>query len=160
MTEADLDAVATTARLGFPDHFEGRDIFANRLALFPRGCFTLARSDGKLLGYPVAYPWVSDSAPALNESLRTLPADATVMYLHDLALLPEARGFGFGREMITTLAEQARAEGWAAISLVAVNNAASYWKRQGFVSSQRPEIHEHLVSYGEAACHMTRLLTG
>lgn len=35
MTVADLDAVAAIAAVGFPDHFEGRDCFENRLALNP-----------------------------------------------------------------------------------------------------------------------------
>jgi len=46
MTAADLDAVAAVAAVGFPDHFEGRDCFENRLALNPAGCFVLAGEDG------------------------------------------------------------------------------------------------------------------
>ena len=46
MTVADLDAVTAIAAIGFPDHFEGRDCFANRLGLNPSGCFVLA-GEGK-----------------------------------------------------------------------------------------------------------------
>ena len=42
MTAADLDAVTAIAAVGFPEHFEGRDCFENRLVLNPGGCFVLA----------------------------------------------------------------------------------------------------------------------
>ena len=42
MRPTDIDAVVEVARLSFPDHFEDRACFQNRLALYPRGCFVLA----------------------------------------------------------------------------------------------------------------------
>ena len=62
MAEADLDAVAAIARIGFPNHFEDRPMFANRLALAPEGCFVL-EVDGRVLGYLIAYPWLAEAAP-------------------------------------------------------------------------------------------------
>ncbi len=92
MTAADLDAVAAIAAVGFPDHFEGRDCFENRLALNPSGSFVLAAEDSAPLGYLVAYPWTADAAPALNTLIAAIPDDASVMHLHDLAIDPAARG--------------------------------------------------------------------
>ena len=62
MTPTDLDAVAAIAVIGFPDHFEGRDCFENRLALNLAGCFVLVGGDGSPRGYLVAYPWTAGAA--------------------------------------------------------------------------------------------------
>jgi GNAT superfamily N-acetyltransferase len=76
------------------------------------------------MGYAISYPWRIDSAPPLNALIDEIPADADVIYLHDLALHPEARGTGATREIVERLADQARSRGWPAMTLVAVNDAA------------------------------------
>jgi GNAT superfamily N-acetyltransferase len=158
MTAADLDAVAEIAVLGFPDHFEGRDCFENRLALNPGGCFVLAGEGGAPRGYLVAYPWRAEAAPALNCLIAAIPADAEVIYLHDLALHPDVRGGGWSRPIVERLAQQARAAGWPAIALVAVNDAAPFWERHGFEAVDTPAMAAKLRSYGPGARYMLRRL--
>lgn len=158
MTAADLDAVADIAVLGFPDHFEGRDCFENRLALNPSGCFVLADGEDQPRGYLVAYPWAADAAPALNTLIEAVPADAAVMYLHDLALHPDVRGGGWPRPMVERLADDARAAGWPALALVAVNDAASFWERHGFTVVEAPGMADKLAGYGPDARYMVRRL--
>ena len=158
MTAADLNAVAAIAVIGFPDHFEGRDLFENRLALNPSGCFVLADGAGEPRGYMVAYPWRTDSAPALNTLIEAIPDDATVMYLHDLALHPDARGGGYPAAVVEQLADSARQAGWPAVALVAVNDAAPFWARHGFVVRETPELVAKLASYGSDARYMMRQL--
>lgn len=158
MGAADLDAVVDIAAIGFPDHFEGRDCFENRLALNPDGCFVLADGDGESRGYLVAYPWRAEAAPALNTLIEAIPADASVMYLHDLALHPAVRGGGWSREVVERLADQARAAGWPALALVAVNDAASFWERCGFTGVDSPALAVRLASYGPDARYMIRKL--
>jgi GNAT superfamily N-acetyltransferase len=158
MTEADLDRVAAIAVLGFPDHFEGRPMFANRLALAAQGCFVLAREDAEPMGYAISYPWRIDSAPPLNTLIDAIPADAEVIYLHDLALHPDARGTGATREIVERLADQARAKGWPAIALVAVNDAAGFWAKQGFAVRENAAVADKLASYGSDARYMIRPL--
>lgn len=92
MRPTDIDAVVEVARLSFPDHFEDRACFQNRLALYPRGCFVLADGGGPARGYLIAYPWKAESAPPLNTVIEGLPPQPDLIYLHDLALHPEARG--------------------------------------------------------------------
>lgn len=159
MTAADLDAVATIAAVGFPDHFEGRDCFENRLTLNPSGCFVLAEDEGPPLGYLVAYPWTADAAPALNTLIATIPDDASVIYLHDLALAPEVRGGGWSRPIVARLADDARAAGWPAVALVAVNDAAPFWERHGFTVVEAPGMADKLAGYGPDARYMVRSLT-
>ncbi|MDI1327096.1 MAG: GNAT family N-acetyltransferase [Brevundimonas sp.] len=159
MTAADLDAVAHIAAIGFPDHFEGRDCFGNRLALNPSGCFVLAEANGEPRGYMVAWPWRAGAAPALNTLIEAIPAEASVMYLHDLALHPEVRGSGWSRDVVERLARQARDAGWPALTLVAVNDAAPFWERRGFAVVDSPAMTTRLASYGPGARYMVRDLT-
>lgn len=159
MTATDLDAVAAIAAVGFPDHFEGRDCFENRLALNPGGCFVLAGKEGPPRGYLVAYPWTESAAPALNTLIDAIPDDAAAMYLHDLALDPAVRGGGWSRPIVERLAADASAAGWPALALVAVNDAAPFWERHGFVVIEPPGMAAKLAGYGPDARYMVRCLT-
>jgi GNAT superfamily N-acetyltransferase len=156
MSEADLDAVAAIALVSFPDHFEGRPMFANRLALAAQGCFVLAEDDGEALGYAVSYPWRIDSAPPVNSLIEAIPEDADVIYLHDLALHPDARRGGATRAIVELLADQARSRGWPAIALVAVNDAVGFWTKQSFEVRENAAVRTKLVSYGPDARYMIR----
>lgn len=158
MTAADLDAVAAIAAVSFPDHFEGRDCFKNRMALNPSGCFVLAGPDGPPRGYLVAYPWTADALPALNTLIPAIPDDASVVYLHDLALDPAVRGGGWSRPIVERLAAEAGAAGWRALTLVAVNDAAPFWERHGFAVVDTAAMADKLASYGGDARFMVRRL--
>jgi len=156
MASGDLDGVVAVARLAFPDHPEERACFAERLALNPSGCFVLAGADG-VRGYLIAYPWTQASAPALNTLIGAVPADAATMYLHDLALHPDARGGGHTRPIVERLAERAAADGWPSLSLVAVNDAAPFWRRLGFQPVDDPAMAAKLAAaYGADARYMVR----
>jgi GNAT superfamily N-acetyltransferase len=157
MAETDLDAVAAIAKIGFPNHFEGRPMFANRLALAPQGCFVLA-DEARSIGYLIAYPWRADSAPPVNTLIEAIPDDAEVIYLHDLCLHPDARGLGATGEIVQRLADQAREDGWPAIGLVAVNDAVGFWRRKGFEVRESEAISDKLAGYGSDARYMTRPL--
>ncbi|WP_225212408.1 GNAT family N-acetyltransferase [Brevundimonas guildfordensis] len=158
MTPDDLDGVVAVAQLSFPDHPEERACFANRLELYPEGCFVLAAEGRPVMGYMVAYPWKLNAAPALNVLIDAIPAEAEVVYLHDLALHPDTRGGGFTRPVVERLAEQATAAGWPALALVAVNDASSFWARNGFEIQNPPGMAEKLASYGDDARYMVRPL--
>lgn len=155
MTAADLDRVAGIATIGFPDHFEGRPCFANRLALNPAGCFVL-QTPGALEGYLVAYPWTRDAAPTLNTLIEAIPADASILYLHDLVLTPAMRGQGWSRPAVAAVVDLARASGRTTIALVAVNDAVDFWRGHGFDVRETPEMAAKLTSYGSDARYMTR----
>lgn len=158
MRPTDIDAVVEVARLSFPDHFEDRACFQNRLALYPRGCFVLAESEGAARGYLIAYPWKAESAPPLNTVIEGLPAQPDLIYLHDLALHPEARGGGVTGAIVERLAEQATEDGWPAIALVAVNDAVRFWSRYGFAEQPAEAMAAKLASYGPDARYMLRPL--
>lgn len=156
MTERDLDGVVAVARVAFPDHFEDRDCFAERLALYPLGCRVLADDRDRVVGYGIAYPWVAGSMPPLNARIGALPDAATLIYLHDLALSPNARGSGATGGFVAWLVDHARDAGWPRIALVAVNDAAPFWARQGFAEIDSPELRAKLATYGGDARYMVR----
>ncbi|HEY0104029.1 MAG TPA: GNAT family N-acetyltransferase [Brevundimonas sp.] len=158
MTEADLDGVVAVAAEAFPHHFEDRACFAERLALFPQGCRVLGYDTGSVQGYLFAYPWRADAAPPLNALVGVLPQDPGVLYLHDLALSRTARGGGHAGSAVEDVMELARAGGWPAVSLVAVNDAAAFWARHGFEVADPPGMQEKLASYGPDARYMVRRL--
>ncbi|MFN4295356.1 MAG: GNAT family N-acetyltransferase [Brevundimonas sp.] len=156
MTDADLDGVVQVAAEAFPDHPEDRACFANRLDLYPAGCRVLVDESGLVAGYLVSYPWMLDAAPALNALLPALPKAPEVYYLHDLALASGARGGGHAARGTALAVEAAKAAGLPAVSLTAVNNAAPFWTRQGFIVRSSPALAAKLSSYGPDAVYMVR----
>lgn len=158
MAAGDLDGVVDVARLSFPDHFESRACFENRLALSPAMSFVLAGDDDFVRGYLFAYPWRGETAPALNTLIEALPTDADRIYLHDLALDPAVRGGGHTRAIVERVVDQARADGWETMALVAVNDATAFWARMGFQPVTSPALAAKLASYGDDARYMVRTL--
>ena len=154
MAQGDLDGVVGVAALAFPDHPEGRACFAERLALAPATCFVLAEG-ARILGYLIAYPWPLDAIPPLDTLLGFLPDRRDAWYLHDLALLPEARGGGHARAGLGLLF--ARAQG--PLALVAVNDSAAFWRARGFAERNAPALQAKLSSYGPQARYMVRSVT-
>lgn len=158
MTPADIAGVVAVARLSFPDHFESRACFEERQRLAPESCLVLSDPADAVWGYLVAYPFRRNAAPPLNSLIGRIPDDPEVVYLHDLALHPDVRGGGQTRTVVEQLADWADAAGWPLISLVAVNDAAGFWSRLGFVAHFPPGMAEKLASYGADARYMERPL--
>lgn len=152
MEAGDLDGVVAVARVAFPDHPEDRACFAERLALCPALCAVLADADGAVAGYCIAYPWPLGAIPPLNTLLGSLPARADAHYLHDLALLPTARGAGHAATGLARLFAQVATP----IALVSVNRSGDFWAAQGFAEIDRPDLHTKLASYGPDARYQVR----
>jgi GNAT superfamily N-acetyltransferase len=143
-------ALSEIAHPGFPEH---RAVFAERLALYPAGCFVLPSDEG-LAGYALSHPYVQDQAPPLNTLLGALPDMCNTYYIHDVALLPDARQTGAASAIVALLKAQARKAGFDSISLIAVNNSAAFWTRHGFVARDVVGMQGKLESYGVGARYM------
>jgi ribosomal protein S18 acetylase RimI-like enzyme len=152
MAADDLDGVVAVARVAFPDHPEDRACFAERLALSPSLSFVLAEGED-IAGYLIAYPWPLGRIPPLNALLGALPEARDALYLHDLALRPDARGGGHTRAILDTLFARA---GDRPIALVSVNESAAFWRAQGFAAHESPDLAVKLASYGPDARYMVR----
>lgn len=157
MTATDLPAVLAVAAVVHPDYPEDETVFAERLRLFPQGCLVLEGADGPI-GYVIAHPWQRAAPPALNSLLRELPSQASCFYIHDLALLPQARGSGAGGVVAARLAEIAADAGLSCLALVAIEGSSGFWRRQGFRAVHEPALAEKLASYDDAARYMERAL--
>lgn len=157
MTASDLPAVLAVAAIVHPGYPEDEVVFAERLRLFPEGCLVLPEADG-LGGYVVGHPWNRAVPPALNSPLCGLPEEPDCFYIHDLALLPAARGGGAGTIIVAILVEMAARAGLPCLSLVAIDGSSGFWQRQGFRVLHDPALAAKLASYDDAARYMEREL--
>ncbi|MAM76320.1 GNAT family N-acetyltransferase [uncultured Tistrella sp.] len=158
LTAADLDRlneIADAVHLDFPERAE---VPAERLHLFPAGCFA-AIADGRMVGYAVTHPWIDGHPPALDSLLGAIPGDADCLYIHDVALLPEVRGQGLARQLVAMLDGLARDQGLPRLALTAVGGSAPGWAAMGFrardVDPASP-LAAKLASYEADARYMTR----
>jgi GNAT superfamily N-acetyltransferase len=155
MTGEDLADVQVLADTIHVDHPEEPHVFTERLRLYPQGCAVL-EVDGRLIGYALTHPWHYGEPPALNSHLRRIPTDATTYYVHDVALLPEARGKGYAKSIGAWLVAHAAQSGLPNLSLVAVNGSQPFWERLGFRVAVIPGLESKLLSYGRDAVLMVR----
>ncbi len=157
MTGYDLASVSEIAGKVHPGFFEADAVLAEKFALYRNGCYLFEISE-RPAGYVLSHPWRRGSLPALNTLMGQLPAEADSFYIHDLALLPMARGVGAAGQIVAALAKHAQAQGFATMSLVAVNNSIPFWQRQGFEVEDRPELADKLAGYEDTARYMIRPL--
>ena len=158
MAPADLPAVEAIAAKVHPAYPEEGTIFAERLRLYPRGCFVLDNKHA-ILGYVVSHPWKATDPPHLNTLVGTIPVPPGTYYLHDIALLPGVRGLGYGDEIVQWLVREAKLVGLATMSLVAVNGTVPFWTRHGFAELRNATLEKVLPSYGAGAAFMVRDLS-
>lgn len=159
MRESDLDDVVRLTKEVHGTHlFEPREIFAERLFLFPRGAFILERkTDGKAIGYGMVHPIISGKPPKLRTMLGSVPTpgvdENVVLYIYDIALGEEARGQGHLRKLVNMLPCQDIP--WELISVNGTNKTV--WPRFGFVDCA--EWPFDLTVYGDkdSVSYMRRL---
>lgn len=162
MTPADLDAVlALQQRCYGVDFLERREAFAAKLAATQGlGCCWMARRDGEPLAYVVSLPVCEATLPALDAPHCETPAAPTLLYLHDMAVAPEARSLGLAARLLAQLRERAPALGLARIGLVAVQGSLPYWQRQGFAqpAALSADLGAKVASFGAEACFLVQEL--
>lgn len=157
MRADDLDdvlAVAAAVHPGFP---ERREVFAERLDLFPEGCHVLRSAEAGIGGYAVSHPWHARRPVPLDTLLHAMP-QATCRYVHDVAVLPAWRGGGHAGRIVGRIVRDAYRSGVSEVSLVAVSGSAAFWERQGFHEVTEPGLAAKLESYGADARFMVRTL--
>jgi GNAT superfamily N-acetyltransferase len=155
MTLQDLPKVQALADAIHVSHPEDPEVLAERQYLYPQGCFMLVE-DERAIGYALTHPWRFAEPPPLNWPLGVLPSSATTYYIHDVALLPEARGKGYAAQITDVLVANARRAGFDNLSLVAVNKSQVFWEKAGFRVIAVPELSPKLASYGPDAALMVR----
>lgn len=158
MQPDDLPAVAAISDAVHGRYTEPLAVYAERLALFPSGCFVFANAE-HIAGYLFTHPWRHEAPPPLGALIGALPSNADCLYLHDLALLPEARGTGAGAQAAQRAIAVAATEGFREIVLVAVAGADRFWAGQGFAPVADANLAAELcASYGPEVVYMRRLV--
>ncbi len=157
MTQPDLARVERVADVVHPDYPEDDAVFAERLRLYSAGCL-VSEADGVIQGYAIGHPCLFQHPPALNTLLGGLPRESDCFHIHDLALLPSARGQRLGDAAVDCFVQQARAMGLAHISLIAVGNSLTFWRRNGFEIADQATVRACVATYGDGALFMTRKL--
>jgi len=154
----DLEAISAIAARIHPDLPERPDVLAEKMRLSPDGCHVLAAGSG-IAGYGLAHPWLQQQIPPLDDFLGQLPEDADCLYIHDLAVLPDARG-GVARAYVAEIERLARSYVITTLALVSVYGTRVLWERLGFRSvTPDAALRAQLSSYGASATYMLRELT-
>lgn len=154
MTAGDLDGVHRLSLRVYPQFFERRDVYADRLALYPQGSLVLD-SEGGIGGYAVGHPARLFAPPPLDTVLGRLTEGADALYVHDVALAPELRGLGLvegGVHALLALADRDRRPAM----LVSVNGTPAFWQRFAFAPVDPARLGDKLAPYGEGAIFMLR----
>ncbi|WP_294261737.1 GNAT family N-acetyltransferase [uncultured Sphingomonas sp.] len=129
---------------------EPADAFASRID-HPAGYCLAARRAGELIGYLLAHGWPRGSPPAVGTILDP-GAAREVLFLHDLALAPAARGLRVGERLVAAALGAAHRDGLTEAELIAVEGAAAYWHRLGFAeAAMAPTLAAKVAGYGDAA---------
>lgn len=152
----DIECLVRVADKIHPGLPESDEVFAERVKLFPEGCLALVEGeDDELCGYVISHPIRRRQPPALDSLLEEIAPDADQYYIHDLALLPKARGRGLAQECISKLF--AIAKRFPTTSLVSVYGTAPFWGRFGFVPEEIDEVlKKKLLGYGDDATYLER----
>jgi len=156
-TTIDLADIQKIANVIHPDLSETPEIFAEKLRLFPEGCFVLVEN-GAVLGYAFVHPWRLNDVPKLDASLLALPHNPECILIHDVAVLPEGRGKGASESLVHRTLRLAKKHNVRVLALVSVYGSHLHWLRLGFELAAVEDLASKLASYGETARYMVRRL--
>lgn len=149
----DLPGVMRIAAQLHPGLPERPEVLAEKIRLAPATCCKLVRG-ARCVGYGLAHPWQLKAIPPLDAFLEKLPEPAGCLYVHDIAILPEARGSGAAIAYLDRLKQVARASALPTLALTSVYGTAALWSRVGFIVHSSPALTEKLRSYGPSAVYM------
>ena len=134
------------------------EVFREKIALFGKGCRVLMKGE-QIVGYGIAHPWRHDDVPPLDRLLGAIPPEAACLFLHDVAILPEARGSGASRAFVEHAVRVAAHSGLLALALVSVYGTEGLWRRHGFIPNPSTATSAQLGPYGRTALYMVRQLS-
>ena len=155
---ADLPAIQKLSDKMHSSLPERPEVFAEKLALFQRGCFVLSWYEATV-GYSFSYPWILRSIPPLDRLLGALPRSPECLFIHDVVIQNHARGYGAARALVDQLVELARRDGLSYLVLVSVYGTYPLWARFGFEIVSDPGLDGSLTSYGDTSHYMIRAAT-
>jgi N-acetylglutamate synthase-like GNAT family acetyltransferase len=90
--------------------------------------------------------------------MAALPPSPTCLYIHDVVVLPAARGQGAAGVLVDLYAAIAQRHNLPSLALVSVYGTYVFWERFGFHATAGPELADKLKSYGDTARYMRKSL--
>ena len=140
---------------------EPEPVMLQRLQCSPQTCWVAGGQGGVkgVAAYLFAYPSHVGRVTPLSGEFELLP-EADTLYLHDLAVHPRLRGCGAAQKLVMQAFAFAVDQCLNYLALVAVQQAASFWERHGFIMQPAQKAAPQLASYGVRACYMVRELQG
>jgi hypothetical protein len=153
LLQSDLDFISKAEKLAHPTLPERLEIFQEIIQLCPSAClkFTLMNDT---MGYGVAHLWMLHSIPPLNEFLYNIPNRPDCLFIHDVVVLPEARGNKAAALYIKYIKKLATELNISTLALVSVYGTDVLWSRFGFQVVQEYNLNYKLLSYGPSAKYM------
>lgn len=140
--------------------FEDTGLIERRLASQPNSCWLAESHDGKVLAYLFSYPSRDKQVAPLGSEFECYN-NADLLYLHDMAVSPAARGLGLAPDLLVTAERYALKCGFNQLALVAVQGSVPYWQKQGFSIVELTDVSAQLAleSYiGQSAVYMQKTL--
>lgn len=131
MTINDLAAVETIQAGAYSGYFlESAEVIEQRFQLSPTTAW-VAEREGNVCAYLVAYWSNIGKINPLNAPFSRIE-NPNCLYLHDLALLASAQGFGVGRRLVHAALTYAQQNAAQALALLSVQNSKEFWQGFGF----------------------------
>ena len=159
MQSADLRAVVRLQDHCYAEWFyEAPQVVSQRLMLYPQSCWVAVYQD-KIWGYLFSYPSKLSHINPLGAEFGQYE-QANCLYLHDLAVSPDARGQGVATALLQTAQAYARTLELSYLTLVAVQNSAAFWQQQHFTLEPALPLsaQQALATYGDKAVYLARAL--
>ena len=159
MQISDLSAVVRLQDHCYADEFyESPQVVAKRLMLYPQSCWLACYQD-KVWGYLFSYPSRLGQVNPLGAEFGQYE-QANCLYLHDMAVSPDARGQGVATTLLQQALNYAGTLGLSYAALVAVQNSTAFWQQQQFdlVDDLSEAASLALTSYGADAIYLARRL--
>ena len=149
MTANDLAAIEIIQAEVYSGYFlESADVIRQRFNLSPTTAW-VAEYDDHVCAYLVGYWSKVGKINPLNAPFSSVE-NADCLYLHDLALLRSAQGFGLAKKFIQVAIEHALSNSVLAVALLSVQNSKEFWRRFGFAeyinleAAQQDNLHTYL----------------
>lgn len=149
-----VNAIGDAIHIELPERPE---VFEEKFRLFPAGCRKLV-SHNQIVGYGISHPWLLNSIPPLDAFLERLPEKPECLFIHDVAILPTARGHNAAALYVAEMCTVAKATNLQSLALVSVYGTTPLWARFGFHVVDDPALTSKLMSYGKTAKYMVRLI--
>jgi GNAT superfamily N-acetyltransferase len=134
---------------------------AARIAQAGDTSFVAAHQNGAISAYVFAYRSRLGAVTPLHAGFEVDPA-GDALYLHDLAVAPEAAGGGLARRLAAQLLAHARDSRLAWCALVSVQDSRGFWEGLGYRAADcaQDDARAALATYPPPALYMVRPTAG